>query len=72
MPLVEIKGFNSLIGNKSLLISKQKACEELAKMSRNDDSATRYLLDYLYHQKYCGLIGINLSRQTIKNISQKI
>ena len=31
MPLVEIKGFNALIGNKSLLISKQEACEELAK-----------------------------------------
>ena len=72
MPLVEIKGFNSLIGNKPFLISKQEAYEKLAEMSRNDDYTTRYLLSYLYHQKYCELTGINLSRQTNKNTPQKI
>ena len=54
------------------MISKQEAYEKLTEMSRNDDYTTRYLLDYLYHQKYCELIGINLSRQTNKNIPQKI
>ena len=41
-------------------------------MVRNDNYTTRYLLDYLYHQKYYKLIGIDLSRQTNTNISQKI
>ena len=41
-------------------------------MLRNDNYTTRYLLDYLYHQKYYKLIGIDLSRQTNTNISQKI
>ena len=33
-------------------------------MSRNNDYTTGKLLDYLYRQKYCKLIGIDLSRQT--------
>ena len=41
-------------------------------MLKNDNYTTRYLLDYLYHQKYQKLIGIDLSRQTNTNISQKI
>ena len=41
-------------------------------MSRNDDSATGNLLDYLYHQKYHKLIGIDLSRQTNTTIPQQI
>ena len=41
-------------------------------MLRNDNYTTRYLLDYLYHQKYYKLISIDLSRQTNTNISQKI
>ena len=41
-------------------------------MLKNDNYTTRYLLDYLYHQKYYKLIGIELSRQTNTNISQKI
>ena len=41
-------------------------------MLTNDNYTTRYLLDYLYHQKYYKLIGIDLSRQTNTNISQKI
>ena len=38
--------------------------EKLSQMSRNNDYTTGYLLDYLYHQKYYKLIGIDLSRQT--------
>ena len=41
-------------------------------MLKNDNYTTRYLLDYLYHQKYYKLVGIDLSRQTNTNISQKI
>ena len=41
-------------------------------MLKNDNYTTRYLLDYLYHQKYYKPIGIDLSRQTNTNISQKI
>ena len=32
-------------------------------MSKNNDYTTVNLLDYLYHQKYYKLIGIDLSRQ---------
>ena len=41
-------------------------------MSRNDDYTTGNLLDYLYHQKYYKLIGIDLSRQTNTSIPQQI
>ena len=41
-------------------------------MSRNCDYTTENLLDYLYHQKYYKLIGINLSRQTNTSVSQQI
>ena len=41
-------------------------------MSRNYDYATWNLLDYLYHQKYYKLIGIDLSRQKNMNIPQEI
>ena len=33
-------------------------------MSRNDNYAIGNLLDYLYHQNYYKVIGIDLSRQT--------
>ena len=33
-------------------------------MSRNDDYTTGNSFDYLYHQKYCKLIVIDLSAQT--------
>ena len=46
--------------------------EKLVKMSRNNDYTRRNLLDYLYYQKYCKLIGIGLSRQTNTSIPQKI
>ena len=41
-------------------------------MSRNDDYTTGNLLDYLYHQNYHKLTGIDLSRQTNINIRQQI
>ena len=41
-------------------------------MSRNDDYTAGNLLDYLYHQNYYKLIGIDLSRQTNTNIPQQI
>ena len=39
-------------------------------MSRNNDHTTTNLLDYLYHQKYYKLIGIDSSRQTNRTIPQ--
>ena len=41
-------------------------------MSRIDDSTTGNLLDFLYHQSYYKLTGLDLSRQTNTSISQKI
>ena len=41
-------------------------------MSRNNVYTTVNLLDYLYHQKYYKVIGIDLSRQTNTVISQQI
>ena len=32
-------------------------------MTRNNDSSTGKLLNYLYYQNYCKLTGIDLSRQ---------
>ena len=65
MPFVEIKDFNALIDNKSLfhqtVKSKQKPCEKLVELPRNDDYTTGNLLDYLYHQVYYKLIAIDLS-----------
>ena len=40
-------------------------------MSRNDDYTTKNLLDYLHHQKYYKIIGIDLSRQTNTIIPQQ-
>ena len=41
-------------------------------MSTNDDYTARKLLDYLYHQNYYKLIGIDLSRQANTNILLQI
>ena len=45
-------------------ISKQEAYKKPIEMSSNED--------YLYHQKYYKLIGIDSSRQTNISISQEI
>ena len=76
MPLVEIKDFNALIDNKLFydqpVNNKQEAYEKLFEMPRNDDYTTENLLDYLYHENYYKLIGIDLSRQTNTKIPQQI
>ena len=76
MPLIEIKDFNALIDNKPFfdqpVKNKQEGYEKLIEMSRNDDYTTGNLLDYLYHQNYYELIGIDLSRQTNTNFPQEI
>ena len=41
-------------------------------MSKNDGHTAGNLLDYLYHPKYCKLIGTDLSRKTNTSISQRI
>ena len=46
--------------------------EKRVEISRNDNYTTRNLLDYVYHQKYYKLIGIDLSRQTIMSVPQQI
>ena len=66
-PLVEIKEFNVLIGNKLFFdqhfTNKQETYEKFVKMARNNNYATGNLLDYVYHQSNYTLIGIDLSRQ---------
>ena len=46
--------------------------KNLLKCSRIDGYITGNLLDYLYHQNYCKLIGIDLSSQTNTSIPQRI
>ena len=41
-------------------------------MSRNNDYTIKNLLDYLYHQNYYTLIGIDFPRQTNTSIPQQI
>ena len=76
MSLVEIKDFNVLIDNKPFsdhpVKNKQQAYKKLVVMSRNNDYTTWNLLNYLYHQKYYKLIGIDVSRQKNTSISQQI
>ena len=76
MPLIEIKDFNALIGNKLVfdqpVKNKQEVYEKCIERSRNDDYTTGNLLDYLYHQNYYKLIGTDLLRQKNTSISQQI
>ena len=73
MSLVEIKDLNAPIKNKPFyeqqVKSKQEASKNFIEMSRNDNYATGSLLDYLYHQSFYKLIGIDL-RQANTSISQ--
>ena len=73
MPLVEIKAFNALNDNKPSfdqpVENKQEAYKNLIEMSRNNDCTTGNSLDYLYHQGYCKLIGIDSSRQRSTSFS---
>ena len=74
--LLEIKCFNVLNAKKPVfdepVKKKQEAYEKLVEMSRNDDSTTRKLLDYLYHQKYYRLIVIDSSRHRNTSVPQQV
>ena len=76
MSLAEIKDCNALIDNKPFCYqrvkSKQEAYEKFIEMSENDDYTTGSLLDYLYHQNYYKLIGIDLSRQKLQIFLNKL
>ena len=50
----------------------QEEYEKLNQMSIKDGYRTENLLDFLYHQNYYKLIGIDLSRQTNASLSQQI
>ena len=52
--------------------TKQEVYEKFIEISINYDYITKNLLNYLYHQKYCKLIGIDLSRQGNMSIPQQI
>ena len=70
-----MKDFKALIDNKPFFdqpVKKREAYEKLVEMSRNNDYTTGNLLNYLYHQKYYKLIGINLPRQRNASILQHI
>ena len=41
-------------------------------MLRNKNCTTQNLLDYLHHQRYCKIIGIDLSRETNTIIPEQI
>ena len=45
--------------------------EKPIEMPRNNNNTTENFLDYLYHQKYYELTGIDLSRQTNTRIPQQ-
>ena len=76
MHSVEIKDFfTAFIDKKPIFLlvkNKQEAYAKLIEMSKNDDYATGNLLDYLHHEKYYKLIGIDLSIQTKMSILQQI
>ena len=70
--IYEVKGFNAIIDNKPIfdqpVKNKEEAYEKPIEMSRNNDDTTGNLLNYLYHQNYYKLIGVDLSRQRNRSI----
>ena len=75
MPLVAKLLLRSLTPNhffEQPVKTKQDAYEKLVEMARNINYTTGNLLDYLYHQNYYKVIGIDLSRQTNTSILQQI
>ena len=74
IPFAEIKYFNVLIDNKPFfdhpVKSKQEMYEKPIEISRNDDYTIGNLLEYLHHQIYYELVGIDLSRQKNTGIPQ--
>ena len=69
---IEIKIFDVLTGNKLFKPIKrnQELYEKFVEISRNDYNTIGNLFDYLHHQNYYKLIGLNLSRQTNASIPQ--
>ena len=69
-----MKYFDTLTDNKLFFDepgkNKQEVFKKLIEMSRNDDYTTGNLLDFLYHQNYYKIIGVDLLRQTNMNIPQ--
>ena len=75
MPLVEIKDFNALIDNKPIFdqpIKKKQEVYEKSNVSKRNYYTTGNLLEYLHHQNYYRLIGIDLPRQTNTSIPQYV
>ena len=64
MPLIVNKDFNGLIDNKPFLDqpvkNKQEVYKTLIEISRINDYTAGNSLDFLYHQSYYKLIGIDL------------
>ena len=73
---VENKDFNALTENKLFfdqpVKNKQEVYEKPIAMLRNNDCTTGNLSNYLHHQNYHKIIGIDLSRQTSTSIPQQI
>ena len=67
-PTVEIADYNVVITGKNFLDvpikNKEKTCENIIEMSRNNDYTTDNLLNYIYFSNHYKLITINLSKQT--------
>ena len=76
IPLVEMEGFEALIGSKPFFDQsvkiKQEAYEKLFKMSRSNNYTIINLLHYTFYQDCYKLIGIDLSGQTNITIRQQI
>ena len=73
MPLVEIKYFDALIGNKPFFDQPVKTSKKsMKKLSKCQEmlTTTRNLLDYLNHEKYYEFTGIDLSRQKNTSVFQ--
>ena len=74
--LVEMEGFEALIGSKPFFDQsvkiKQEAYEKLFKLSRSNNYVIRNLLDFTYYQDCYKLISIGLSGQTNITIRQQI
>ena len=63
---MEIKDFNALNDNKTFfdqpVKNKQEVYEKRIEMSRNNDYATRNVLDLSCHKHYYKPIGIDLAK----------
>ena len=73
VPNVEIKDFNVLNDGKCFFDLPVKNEEEkIIEISKNNDYTTSNLLDFAYFKENCGLIAIDLSKQTKLKDPQQI